>query len=34
MKIDRSAWGIPLRVLGMAADAFGVYAGGKLPKLW
>jgi hypothetical protein len=33
-KIDRSAWGLPLRVLAIVADALGVYAGGKLLKLW
>jgi hypothetical protein len=33
-KIDRSAWGFPLRVLALVADLLAVYGGGKLLKLW
>jgi hypothetical protein len=32
--IDRSAWGLPLRILAVVADAFGIYAGGRLIGVW
>jgi hypothetical protein len=32
--IDRSAFGLPLRVLSIAADALGVYGAGKLFGWW
>ena len=33
-KVDRSAWGLPLRLLGVAADATAVYFAGRAFKLW
>ena len=33
-RIDRSGWGIPLRVLAVVADGLAVYGGGKLFGLW
>jgi hypothetical protein len=33
-KIDRSAWGLPLRVLAVVADALGVYGAGKAFGWW
>jgi hypothetical protein len=33
-KIDRSAWGVPLRLLAIVADAAGVYGAGKAFRLW
>jgi hypothetical protein len=34
LTIDRSAWGLPLRLLAVVADALGAYGGGKLLGLW
>jgi hypothetical protein len=33
-RIDKSAWGLPLRLLAVVADGLGVYAGGRLLGLW
>lgn len=33
-KIDRSAFGLPLRLISIVADGFGVYGGGKLLGWW
>jgi hypothetical protein len=34
IKIDSSAWGMPLRLLAIVADAFGVYGAGRAFGWW
>jgi hypothetical protein len=33
-KLDRSAWGLPLRVLAIVADGLGVYGAGRAFGWW
>jgi hypothetical protein len=34
VRVDRSAWGVPLRILGVVADGLAIYFAGRAFHLW